>query len=417
MSAAASLFALCAAFAPVTGCVADDQSSDRFAVPVVDLGRSERDLRFPAAHRLPRPDDTLLARLERALASRFDAPARGAEPEDGARAATGTEAGESAWTRSFGDLVQAFGAVRRDARRTDALLARLRAERPRAYDAVGELLAPLVRTAGLYRADWDPETEAADDGFLAGDAYALDRRRAPWRELSGDGDVQQVALLVWADEAALKQAESDYTTYKARPHTTLEEIGVVRDSWVTGRDARGPWNLYVLRSRSDLPWPFSDYTADVATLLERDAEGRLVTHVWSSSDDFLWLAGRDTYVPVTNADGALVATLVVRELGFDLDGVPDGDSDRRTAMRTALGCLKRDAERRIDERFAAAHAAARDEATRAWARSSSGSGAAGVAPEPGAAAGDLGDIDESVLAERAPGPGDALPDFVLRSPR
>ncbi|MFG0318762.1 MAG: hypothetical protein ACF8XB_15920, partial [Planctomycetota bacterium JB042] len=61
-------------------------------------------------------------------------------------------------------------------------------------------------------------------------------------------------------------------------------------------------------------------------------------------------AGRDVYVPVESADGEFVAMLVVRQFGFDLAGVPDGDGDRQAAIRSTLGNLRRRAEREYGDR-------------------------------------------------------------------
>ena len=69
-----------------------------------------------------------------------------------------------------------------------------------------------------------------------------------------------------------------------------------------------------------------------------------MTDIYSTSDDFYWLAGRDVYLPVETSDGELVAYLAVRHYGFDLDGVPDKGKNRREALRASLGNLRRKAE-------------------------------------------------------------------------
>lgn len=96
-----------------------------------------------------------------------------------------------------------------------------------------------------------------------------------------------------------------------------------------------------------LPFPFGSYEALVHMLHRLDARGRLVTDVYSTWADFLWLAGRDVCIPLHASDDAWVSTLVVRRTGFDLQGVPDGDGDRRSALRVGLGNLKREAEARF----------------------------------------------------------------------
>lgn len=377
---------------------------DPLAVTVVELGSASRHERFAAARRLPRPAGTLESALTRLVARRFDAPdgadtsiardPRGDDPRADASAADGADT----WTRSFGDLVAAFGDIRRSDARVVALLARLERERPDVWDAVRDVLPALVRTARVYRADWDPDDAHDDDGFLFVPPYSLSARRdAPWRDQSGSRDVHQAALLVWADDAALKSAESDYPAYVGRKGSTTTEIGVVDGSCVRGRDESGEWLALAVRSRADMPWPFSDLVGVVDTLTERDAAGRVVTHVWGTGDDYLWLAGRDTFVPVHDADGAFVATLVVRELGFDLAGIPEGDGHRRAAMRSPLGALKLGAEARAAarERDAAAPRPFDEDA--------------GRRPSPGAD--DAGRVPIGARRD------DPLPEFAVRSPR
>ena len=76
-----------------------------------------------------------------------------------------------------------------------------------------------------------------------------------------------------------------------------------------------------------------------------DAEGRLVCDIYSTSDDFHWLAGRDVYLALDTSDGVRAAYLVVRQYGFDLDGVPDSEKNVREALRGSLGSLRLRAER------------------------------------------------------------------------
>lgn len=112
-----------------------------------------------------------------------------------------------------------------------------------------------------------------------------------------------------------------------------------------GEDPWGaPFAALKLRFRCDLPFPFSHYDCELAILNRVGRDGLVRCDIVSKSRDFLWLAGRDTFVPVHTSDGAWVATLVVREFGFDLRGVPDGDDARRAGLRASLGSLKREAE-------------------------------------------------------------------------
>lgn len=170
-------------------------------------------------------------------------------------------------------------------------------------------------------------------------------RSEPWCSLAGSRLVQQACALVFADLDALKAAENDFTAYPARPGARYESIAPVAGSYLRGNDARGEdFAALRLRFRCDLPFPFSHYDCELAILNRLDRDGLVRCDIVSRSRDFLWLAGRDTFVPVYTSDGAWVATLVVREFGFDLRGVPDGDDARRAGLRASLGSLKREAE-------------------------------------------------------------------------
>ena len=56
--------------------------------------------------------------------------------------------------------------------------------------------------------------------------------------------------------------------------------------------------------------------------------------------------------PALVADGGFAGMLCVRAFGFDLDGVPDGEDDVRTSMRSSFGNLKRRADARYAEHVA-----------------------------------------------------------------
>ena len=43
------------------------------------------------------------------------------------------------------------------------------------------------------------------------------------------------------------------------------------------------------------------------------------------------------------------AYLLVRDFGFDLDGIPDGSKQVKEALRSSLGNLKRKADRRFEQ--------------------------------------------------------------------
>ena len=70
-----------------------------------------------------------------------------------------------------------------------------------------------------------------------------------------------------------------------------------------------------------------------------------MTDIYSTSEDFHWLAGREVYYPIVTARGKPVATLIVKLFGFDLAGIPDRSRDVAACLRSSLGHLKRDVER------------------------------------------------------------------------
>jgi hypothetical protein len=114
---------------------------------------------------------------------------------------------------------------------------------------------------------------------------------------------------------------------------------------VAGSDPNGrPFSNLRIWWESDLPFPYTSYECELRILNRIDGDGHLVCDIYSTSEDFHWIAGQDVYVPVRDSDGGFVALLMVRLFGFDLDDVPDGTDDRKAALRSSLGNLKRRAE-------------------------------------------------------------------------
>ena len=105
--------------------------------------------------------------------------------------------------------------------------------------------------------------------------------------------------------------------------------------------------MALVLSQPSLPFPFGGYTCDLRILNRLDGEGRLVTDIHSTSRGFHWMAGRDVFLPLYDADGEWVAMVMLRQFGFDLKGVPDKAKHRRAALRGGVGNLKLGAERRF----------------------------------------------------------------------
>lgn len=245
--------------------------------------------------------------------------------------------------RSFGDLVRA---VQRAPGSVAAEIARFARTQPELHQALAPCLAELLDDSHLASPDWDPEEDHARDGICFARPLDLSRRRdEPWRGLEGSRLVQQAMTLIRADFEAIKAAENDYTRYRKRRGASYEAIHPVRGSERRGLDERGdPFAALKLFFECDLPFPFTTYSCDLRILNRTDARGRLVCDIYSTSADFLWLAGSDLFLPVRASDGAWLATLVVRRFGFDLEGVPDGDDARTAGIRSSLGALKLEAQ-------------------------------------------------------------------------
>lgn len=247
--------------------------------------------------------------------------------------------------RSLGDLASA--AATRGTRGRAGLLAQLRDANPRVWERWGDLLVELFLDDGLRDPEWRGEDDAARDGIAMGEAWTIpEDAGAPWNRIEGNREVQQAMALVWSDLHALKQAENDYATYPGYAGAEYEAIFPVEGSHVRaapGEDASAQVALQI-EFRVDLPFPFSDCTCRLRIRNRLDDDGRLITDVASTSDDYLWLAGRDVFVPLTTSAGDPAALLAVRWFGFDVADVPDGDGTRRAGLRGGLGRLKRRAE-------------------------------------------------------------------------
>lgn len=250
---------------------------------------------------------------------------------------------------TFGDELAKLVAVRGDRRGVERELMRIERRAPGLHRAAGDLLAELARTSNLDGRDWDPDEDSERDGIYIAEPIDLAvLKSAPWNDLSGSSLLQQGATLMVADMTAIKAAEGDYPRYPEDVGAAYESIRPVPGSLVAAAsDEDRPFQGLRVMMRSDLPFPFTTYDCDLRLLTRLRADGTLITDLYAPNDDFYWLAGRDVYLPVKTADGDWVAMLVVRQFGFDLKGVPDGDGDRRAAVRSTLGNLRRRAEARF----------------------------------------------------------------------
>ena len=288
--------------------------------------------RFDLAFRLPEertaPGRDLLAEMERLVQLRFEVEG---------------PSGDS--VRNFGDMV----AVTRGLEDSEirAWFRSLEKTAPRLMQDWGAGLIQLLSDDYLRSKRWKPGKDHSRDGILTAESWDLSQEPAhPWVELGKRPRAEQAATLMFAEPAAIKAAENDYSLYPQDKAATYKEIYPVDGEYHRGLDPDGePFSVVRLYFRSDLPLFYDDYRCDLRILNRVDDAGRLRTEIYSRSEDFYWLAGRDHYLPVDDSRGQRIAQLVVRLYGFDLRGVPDGADDRRAALRASLGNLRLKAER------------------------------------------------------------------------
>jgi hypothetical protein len=207
------------------------------------------------------------------------------------------------------------------------------------------VLEQWLRADHLVSEEWDPADGHPRDGLFEPASITTDSNLG----IPGARDsftFVQGAALVFADLATIKRIERDFTRYPERPGTDYESIGLKEGSLRRASVERfGELVAYRCVFTSDLPFPFSSYDCDLAVVDRLDADGRLRCDIQAAGGDFHFMAGCDVYLPVRASDGDLVAWCVARIFSFDLSGVPDGDSDRATALRGSVLNLKRDAEK------------------------------------------------------------------------
>jgi len=252
----------------------------------------------------------------------------------------------------FGDLVELVTDA--DAARQRALLRALEERAPQLHADWGQGLAELIRDDYLHSAEWTPEFPHPADGVLMAEDWILTAQDGePWSSLDVTPRITQAAALLFCDLATFKAVENDYADYWTNVGHNYRAIAPLRDRHFRGTDPSSrPFSSLGIRFVCDLPFPFSGYRCDLNILNRFGTDGLPRTDIHSESPDFHFFAGRDVFLPVRTSGGRLVAHLVVRQLGFDLDGVPEKPRHRAEALRTTLGNLKRKAEARyaVDRR-------------------------------------------------------------------
>lgn len=307
---------------------------------------------FPAVWKLPRED----RRGAELPSRRFERETIRLAREPFARAADGTSA------LTLGDLLLQVDEAGRGAdlktsrRQVESVLGAARARVPA---SLWPQVEALLDVRDFISPKWDPDDDERD-GFLMGERWVLPADC--WPSHDGGRTVAQCAVLVAADLACIKLAEHDFPNYLRYPGGRYERVAGVPDTFlfVPLADRQPVAGLpcvaamtFSMDMESDLPFPFGGYAMRLRVLTELDDEGRAVTWVWSDSTDFHWMAGYDRYEPVFAADGSLAGTLILRQTGLDLDGVPDSVGQREGGMRSGLGGVRRRAEEIRRQRLAA----------------------------------------------------------------
>lgn len=274
----------------------------------------------------------LVTKLTRLIERRYDAP------------------DDLPWAACFGDVVRELRDLSPRAR--ERRLSTLRERAPQLWRDMGPTLADLLADEDIGTEDWEPSRRSDTDGVVEGPVLdAEEFGGTPWSELDGSTKMYQVGTLVHADLASIKAAENDFDSYYTRRHADYEEVRRVDGSYRVGKTpGGGPFAVIKVYFRCDLPWPFGGYDGVLHGISLLDDDDRLFTDFYVTSDDFYWMAGRDTCLPVYGSDGEWVTMILIRQAGFDLSGVPDGSDERVGSSRGVIGNVKVRAEEIDDER-------------------------------------------------------------------
>lgn len=317
----------------------------------------ELNARFPPAWRLPRADragkalpNTLfeesMIRLSTEVLAAAD-PATGRPP------------------LLLGDLLARSAAAARagskEAARKELVLILEEAE-ARVPAARWPEVRALVDLRDFVSPKWDPDDSGERAGFLLGPTWEMPDELWPSHE--GSREVEQCAVFMAADLASIKACESDFSRYFQYVGNDYLRVAPVASSYYFVAPEGEPISArgllctsalsFSVDFRNDLPFPFGSFELRLHYLSGLDETGRPRTWVYSDSEAFHWLAGCDLYEPVLDGAGNFVGTLVIRQAGLDLDGVPDRSANRQAGMRMALGGLRRDAEAHYRARSGAA---------------------------------------------------------------
>jgi hypothetical protein len=214
------------------------------------------------------------------------------------------------------------------------------------------LVKELVLCNGLSAKDWNP-TKDKYDGIAFGPTWKFPKNY--WLEHDGSRSVEQAATLILADLPTIKNAEHDFPGYFDYPGNSYIEVAPKNGSYLRAAMAESQSCSAAtlgIAFCTDLPFPFRTYSVDLQVLhRQRDSED-LISYIYGNGDDIHWLAGYDRYWTIRDSNDTPVATLIVRQLAFDIDGVPDKSSHRREGIRSSMGSLRRTSEARFQGEWA-----------------------------------------------------------------
>lgn len=247
----------------------------------------------------------------------------------------------------------------------------LRAVAPWASDE-SDVLDQLAREASFRSAEWRANPSDAQDGFYVMQAPTKISVNAvePWGSTRCDREVYQVATALFLRQggaraldperviASLKSVEKNLASYKRlrglqHPYTDVH-LASEPPRFVLGPDLERP--LFLAWSMAcEVKMPASVLDLGFVLHLREgfDEEGYMITETYSSDDQFCTNAGRDTYIPVYDAEQGLRCLLMVTTHCLDLKGYGRGKDNQRTRVTTILeyqGSLKYYAEEAYGER-------------------------------------------------------------------
>lgn len=268
----------------------------------------------------------------------------------------------SPWYHGVVDLVARSRPLRRDAAATERLLVDWRRDQGEAAAQLESALRPMLHAGLLYGGAWSPaRTESAsgrdDDGILVAapiDLADLAELPESWRAVAGAGArIQQAAALIHAPLATVLELERDFAAQMRFAGQDAADIFPVAGSHLLRRDVQGAqWRYLEVLFHKHLGLLLGQLAYVLRQVDWVDGDGDVVMENYAlpqslgGCHSFKWLAGRNSYLSLRNRAGRAVATLVVTQLTFDIDGLWESDRQRVEAMRFSLGNLKLEAERR-----------------------------------------------------------------------